>query len=89
MGRRSAAKLLSKDDARRIASAQSIFMTLEIYDEAGVSDFGRLNLQLLFALRVGAPYAVWDGRAIMRLTTMAAMPASTALAIGDFRMSVI
>jgi hypothetical protein len=30
-------------------------------------------------------HARWDG-AMTRLTTMAAMPASTALAIGDFRI---
>jgi hypothetical protein len=37
---------------------------------------------------LGPRYALWDGF-MTRLTTMAAMPASTALAIGDFRMSVI
>ena len=46
---------------------------------------------LLSALRrwaLGLRYARWDGF-MTRLTTMAAMPASTALAIGDFRMSMI
>src|SRR6267142_955037 len=37
---------------------------------------------------LGPRYALWDGP-MTPLTTMAAMPASTALAIGDVRMSVI
>jgi hypothetical protein len=37
---------------------------------------------------LGPRYALLDGP-MTRLTTMAAMPASTALAIGDVRMSVI
>ena len=37
---------------------------------------------------LGPRYALWDGP-ITPFTTMAAMPASTALAIGDVRMSVI
>ena len=35
------------------------------------------------------PHAVRDEPCLMRLTTVAAMPASTALACGDFSMSMI
>jgi hypothetical protein len=50
---------------------------------------GRGDCPGLYSFKYYArPHVVWD-EPIMRLTAMAAMPASTALAIGDDSMSLI